>query len=384
MSKRSERTMNTAETTSDPLDRAAKSGSAGTRSAATSPDWAEVALGAVLDRAAVTYAAVGERFPLYADGPSGVWTTTSKGSWTGGFWAGLLWLRAGYTGSAADRSAAAAVTGRLACWVEADTSTRGLILWYGTAVAAASGEVGATRLRGEAARACLAGFDHELGVLPWGSVFGGERLSARVDGVPGVVPLLGSMADAGRVAARSHMDTQLRLWQTEPVGAPAWRRANGEWTPGLSPRAGWSRGRAWLLLALADAAWHLDMGYAAVAEQMVDTGLPLVPSAEAVPGCGALDTSAAAIEAVALFKLAAVQEFPEHAACLRGRAVEIVRCLVETYLSGPGGARPPGMLLNGCYDLDRGLATSHELIWGNYFLTLALAIHTGSVAPFDT
>ncbi|WP_433196127.1 hypothetical protein ACQP1G_43355 [Nocardia sp. CA-107356] len=347
----------------------------------SAPNWAEMALDAVLERTAATYAAVGQRFPLYADSASGAWTTTSKGSWTGGFWAGLLWLRARHTGSQPDRSVAAEVTGRLAHWVDADTSTRGLILWYGTALAGDGGA--AEALRDAAARACLAGFDDELGVLPWGSAFGGERLSARVDGVPGVVPLLGSIAGAGRAVARSHLDTHLRLWQAEPVGRPAWWWVDGAWVPSISPRAGWSRGRAWLLLALADAAWYLDRDYRVVAERLVDIGLPLVPGAEAVSDA-VPDTSAAAIEAVALLKLAAVQEVPRHAVRLRGRATDIVGRLVATHLSGRGGARPPGMLLDGCYDLDRGSATAHELIWGDYFLALALAIHTGSVAPFET
>ncbi|MER6175666.1 hypothetical protein [Streptosporangium sp. NPDC001681] len=72
------------------------------------------------------------RWPLHADPGSGRWTTTARGSWTGGFWAGLLWLRAIMSGGPADRAAATGRTALLGPWIEADTATRGLIFWYGT------------------------------------------------------------------------------------------------------------------------------------------------------------------------------------------------------------------------------------------------------------
>ncbi|MGO4617456.1 hypothetical protein AB4305_24130 [Nocardia sp. 2YAB30] len=347
-------------------------------------DWAHAALDAVLERASGTHAAVGARFPLYADSTSGEWVTTSRGSWTGGFWAGLLWLRALRSGECTDRSAAAETTARLASWVDTDTSTRGLILWYGTALAAGPGsDNAAAALREAAARQCLADFDHDLGVLPWGSAFGGLRLVARVDGLPGIVPLLATDREAASPpAAQRHLNTHLTRWRAAEVGTPAWARSDGAWVPCAQPRRGWSRGRAWLLLALADASWHLDPGYLLDAAALTEADQPLVPPAEdnadAPP-----DTSAAAIEAVSLFKLAAVQQVPRHASALRTRAIKIIRLLAMRYLSGPGDPGPTGRLVGGCYDYDRGLATTHELIWGNFFFALAVAIQTGLVSPFD-
>ncbi|MFD0412576.1 hypothetical protein [Streptomyces sp. NPDC127108] len=215
--------------------------------------WAEGALDAVLGRVAVTLAEVGPRFPLSADPDTGTWTTTRRGSWTGGFWAGLLWLRARYTGAPADRTAAEACTARLADWADADTATRGLILWYGTA--SATGSEAATALRARAARACLTAFDPELGLVPWGSAFGGPRLLARADGAPGLVPLLASAGPRGREAAASHLRRHLELCVGDGGKlAPAWRHdPTTGWHPLTEPAPGWSRGRAWLLLAVADA-----------------------------------------------------------------------------------------------------------------------------------
>ncbi|MFI1207281.1 sugar ABC transporter permease [Streptomyces sp. NPDC020802] len=326
------------------------------------PDWAGPALESVLDRVAVTRAEAGDRFPLFAEPGSGRWTTTGRGSWTGGFWAGLLWLRARHTRQEADREAALRCTGRLADWVDTDTAARGLILWYGTALADAPEAVS---LRVRAAEACRDAYDWELGVVPWGSAFGGPRLLARVDGVPGMVPLL---ASADPQAAESHLRRHLELCAGE---APfpfhwSWRfeRSVG-WVPCDDPPPGWSRGRAWLLLAVADAPHHLDTdAFRPVVSSLLQE--PVVPPADEAHPDGPLDTSATAITAVALLKLG-------H----RAHAVALLDALVRTHVT------PDGRLVNGCYDLASETATHHELIWGDFFLAYALAALTGLVDPHD-
>ncbi|WP_326613398.1 sugar ABC transporter permease [Streptomyces scopuliridis] len=352
----------------------------------TAVDWAGQAFAAVIDRVTVTEAEVGTRFPLYAEPGDGRWTTTARGSWTGGFWAGLLWLRARRTRSEGDRLAAARCTARLAPWVEADTATRGLIFWYGTAPACGTAEAAALRAR--AARACLASYDPESGIVPWGAAFGGSRLLARADGVPGLVPLLAGAGGEGPAVAAAHLNRHLDLFlDTEGVGndsrpRPAWQfdPATG-WHPCDTPAPGWSRGEAWMLLAVADALlrWEVTdrrperLTLAAdqlLARTEVLTG-PIVPPDDASRPQGAVDTSAAAITAVALLKLARAWE-PRAEVCSR-RAVAILNHLVEAHLTGPGSGRPAGMLLDGCYDGAKGLAVRHELIWGDFFLALGLA-----------
>ncbi|MFI1397093.1 sugar ABC transporter permease [Streptomyces sp. NPDC020681] len=357
-------------------------------------DRTERALAAVLERVAVTRAEVGDRFPLFADPLTGRWTTTGRGSWTGGFWAGLLWLRARHTGSADDRAAASACTARLADWAEADTATRGLIFWYGTALA--SCDAGASELRVRAAKAALAALDPELGLVPWGSALGGPRLLARADAVPGMVPLLATAGPEGAAAAHSHLHRHLDLCLGDGRLIPAWRydaadaaEAAGEtagWRPCDEPPSGWSRGRAWLLLAVADALhspgpcrWEERRRLESAGRQLAATGhlASLVPPAdEAVPD-GPLDTSAAAITAVALLKLA--RRPGPWAAEYQHRGEAILHRLISVHLSGHGEGRPSGMLLDGCYDAGRGTAVRHELIWGDFFLALGLAALTGLV-----
>ncbi|MFJ2595197.1 sugar ABC transporter permease [Streptomyces erythrochromogenes] len=352
----------------------------------TAGDWASRALAVVIDRVTVTEAEVGARFPLYAEPADGRWKTTGRGSWTGGFWAGLLWLRARRTGDEAHRRAAAECTARLRPWVDADTATRGLIFWYGTAPAFGSGE--AVALRAKAGRACLDSYDPEAGVVPWGAALGGPRLLARADAVPGLVPLLARAGDEGPAVAAVHLHRHLDLCLgAEGAGngcrpRPAWQfDAAAGWYPCEDPAPGWSRGEAWLLLAVADALLHPEVAahrperLAFAAEQLLVQSEALtgriIPSNEAFRPRGPVDTSAAAITAVALLKLS--RAWAPRAAVCSYRAIAILSRLAEAHVTGPGSGRPAGMLLDGCYDAAKGLAVRHELIWGDFFLALGLA-----------
>ncbi|MCY0930739.1 hypothetical protein OTB20_32015 [Streptomyces sp. H27-H1] len=209
--------------------------------------------------------------------------------------------------------------------MDADTSTRGLILWYGTALAGA--DTGARELRTRAAVACLAAMDTELGLLPWGSAFGGPRLLARVDGLPGTVPLLAAAGLRGEAAAAAHLHRHLTLclphsYRPGPTGR---RRAGGlarsRRPAGAADRLGCC------------SRWPTYC-----------TGPPSLLKLARLPGPGA--------------------------ARYAHRAAEILQCLVDAHLVG-------GRLLDGCYDADKGIAVRHELVWGDFFLALRLAELTG-------
>jgi hypothetical protein len=82
------------------------------------------------------------------------------------------------------------------------------------------------------------------------------------------------------------------------------------------------------------------------------------------------DTSAAAIAAASLLKLAALGDSRYRAAAER-----IVNALAERHLTQHGGLR------DGCYDQHQKLATANELIWGDYFLLEALLALDGVIRP---
>ncbi|MFE3954601.1 hypothetical protein ACFXPS_10500 [Nocardia sp. NPDC059091] len=333
---------------------------------------AAAALELMVDRITVTEAAVRDRFPLHAEPDTGEWTTTRRGSWVAGFWAGQLWLRARLTRDTRHQGVAEDWTRRLAPAAAVDTVTRGLTLWYG---AAAGHRLGVSesgrRLVRQGAEQLAATFDSEAGILPWGTAFNdpAEPVIARVDGLAGTIPLL-AWTGAGAVAER-HLATHLRICSGPAELIPALSFAHGRWEPHAEPAAGWSRGEAWLLLALADAGLWLDAEYTRRAVELLSEW-PWPPAAVPAAVRGeplVLDTSAASIMAVALCKLGRSD-----------RARELVEVLVGEHLST---GESPGRLLNGCYDLSRGLATRHELIWGDFFLMLALAILSGEVDPAE-
>ena len=122
----------------------------------------------------------------------------------------------------------------------------------------------------------------------------------------------------------------------------------------------------------------------------------------AIPGTNR-DTSATAIAAASLLKLAKL--IPERNETYRRIAEETVDALVSSYLTPvpassvsdaevitdgcvslkvrPEGkdAQLPGILTQGCFNKRNGVATEHELIWGDYFLFEALLVLAGDIAP---
>lgn len=167
-------------------------------------------------------------------------------------------------------------------------------------------------------------------------------------------------------AARSHLHRHLELCLSEGLSCWSWRyKQLVGWAPCDDPPPGWSRGRAWLLLAVADAAHRPDTDDLAEATSRLLPG-PTVPPADEADPDGPLDTSAAAITAVALLKLGHSDQ-----------AVALLDELVSTHVTADG------RLLNGCYDLATGTATQHELVWGDFFLAYALAALAGLVDPHD-
>ncbi len=85
------------------------------------------------------------------------------------------------------------------------------------------------------------------------------------------------------------------------------------------------------------------------------------------------DTSASAIVAAALLKLAVLANEDRRAA-YRREAEAIVTALVERFLD------QRGLLSHGCDDKPGQVATKHELIWGSYYLLEAVEVLAGRLA----
>jgi len=93
----------------------------------------------MLERIDASAAALGEAFPLAADPATGAWQTSPDGRWTGGFWAGQLWLAHRASGAARFRDLALAAMKRLEVRLPIDNVLNGLVFHYGAAIGAMLG-----------------------------------------------------------------------------------------------------------------------------------------------------------------------------------------------------------------------------------------------------
>jgi unsaturated chondroitin disaccharide hydrolase len=353
------------------------------------------ALAGLLRRVEQTRLVASGRFPMFADPLTGEWTWSRDGGWFGGFWPGMLWLAATTRGRRlADVAADSAQ--RLGSRAGAPTVLRGFLFWYGAGISSVldPGRPAAAELAIAAARSLAAGFDPVAGLLPPGAedagLYGWPRPGACIDGMPGTVPLLAFAAAAtgedrlrGMALAHARGLAALCMRADGSVAQSATydgqgRLAGQATIEGSSRDSTWARGQCWAMLGLAQAA-HLAGGeFTATAARVADWYLDHLPADgvcfwdfddPAIPHAPR-DTSAAAIAAAALLKLAALGESRYRAA-----AEHIVDALAERHLARHGGLR------DGCYDQHQNLATASELIWGDYFLLEALLALDGAIEP---
>jgi unsaturated chondroitin disaccharide hydrolase len=159
---------------------------------------------------------------------------------------------------------------------------------------------------------------------------------------------------------------------------------------GVHGSSRWARAQAWGLLAAAlaqplGAGTELDVGH--MGRRLADWWLSHSPQDAPPPwdfdasaSDGVVDTSAGAIAAASLLRLSAQEEQQGRRRAYRQAAeTQIEALLTRVTPQSRRDRRPPGMLLDGCYHLPRGLAPSNELIWGSYYLSEALAMLTGAV-----
>ncbi len=222
-------------------------------------DLHQVAIRAIFKRMDEIAAQCGDRFPLFRPSADSLWTLSRRGSWLGGFWAGLWWRRAAYTGSAGDHAAAESWSARLAPSLREPSINRSFVFWYGAAIGhQQSGKGQATeQLANQAALAISEGFNPALGGWTSGSGMGAGKLGTRALNVDALAPTLALLHGYGgseeSTRAQEHLQTCLRHLATEHG---AWRtNAVLDADDGVEQEAAgaWPRGQAWAMLGLAEA-----------------------------------------------------------------------------------------------------------------------------------
>jgi unsaturated chondroitin disaccharide hydrolase len=363
----------------------------------------ENAIARMLERIDATAAAVGDAFPMSADPATGAWQTSPDGRWTGGFWAGQLWLASLASGNPRYTALAEAAMRRLAVRLPIDNVLNGLVFYYGAAIGALVREhAGAADLARQGAHALAGRFVPATGFIPLGhqsgSLTGDARGETNIDGVPGMSLLWWAAADQRDAAlaevATSHMKRHVELCQRSDGSlhqAAAVDPASGATLKQYSPRGyngngTWARAQGWGLVGFVQAyEWTRDRQFLDAAIRLADWWLASAPRDRVafwdftdpkLPDCER-DTSGTAMIAGALLKLGMLGQGARY----HEAGLATVNALVDGYLVPvhAGDNRARGALTEGCWQRNEGMATRHELVWGDYYLLEALLMLTGRV-----
>jgi unsaturated chondroitin disaccharide hydrolase len=352
-----------------------------------------------------TVEAAPQGFPHFAEPQTAQWTYSPAGDWTGGYWNGMLWLSAATALNRADRERylgwAEKWTARLRARVHLNSSSRGLLFYYGAALGAIlMNHQSARELALEAAKLLAETYNPRAEIIPMGTEF--EEVSnvgmgeSEVDVVQIAALLLWAYHESGdrtfRDIALKHARRHIEFCMREDGSicqSASFDPATGKMTrrythKGITDDSTWARAQAWGILGWTlTAQWSVDLSFLEPAERAADWWLKHVPADRvafwdfddpAIPNTNR-DTSATAIAAASLLKLAALTRSPERQRVYREGAEATVRALIDGYLGAEGG------LWEGCYNKRIGLATKNELIWGTYYLFEALHVLAGLIGP---
>lgn len=324
--------------------------------------------------------------------PDGTWVRSPAGDWTGGFWVGELWLTARCDQSLLPhaRSWSDALRPR----ATSATVFRSSLFYYGAVLGAElHADEGARRAATEGARQLAASFHVGAGVIPLGTaaeeasdVGNAETSIDAVGAVSGLLAWAGAdQAERARAHARWNLRHLVRddgsVCQSATLDPTTGDLRRTYTHKGSGPNSTWARAQAWGLLAATLSARWLPTTreeMTAYGRRIADWWLAQAPDdlvaywdfdvTQAPPT--ERDTSATAITAVALLKLAALTGDDRY----RQAAVSIVEALGRRVTAD-------GALVDACYNPRIGLACRNELIWGDYFLLEALHILTGDLDP---
>ncbi len=356
------------------------------------------ALKLMVGRVDETAAQLKGAFPHFADA-KGDWTTTPDGDWTGGFWPGMCWLAARVTGTVRYRRWALEWAERLRPRATSDTAFRGFLFYYGALLGAVLfDDPRAREIALEGARDWVKTYNPNAGCFPLGDA--AEEASdvgqgeASVDTVQGVALLVWAAQAAHEPAwrdlaiyhARRHIEFCIRedgsVCQSASFDPQTGVLRKRYTHKGFTNESTWARAQAWAILGYALMhQWTGERDFLRVALKCADWWLAHVPSSRVaywdfdapVGPDTEHDSSATAITAAALLKIAAALKDVQTRREVRAAAEATVRALVEGYLD------VHGILDRGCYSKRINLATRNELIWGSYYLFEALGVLTRKI-----
>lgn len=361
-----------------------------------------------LARVLSTRDAVGDAWPYHADPATGIWVTTDDGDWCDGHWvemlriAGELLGRRELVDEAVDRAE------RCRPKLERDDQFRGHRFYYAAARLWAAERIERMRTLALAAAWAMRSMAmHANGAMPIGtqvqvkSTTLASRAIVAVDNVhPNLMLDWWAWRETGdatfaRGAARMFDVLERHFVRQDGTTVEFIEFDPGSGEPrrhftllGLHDDSCWSRGQAWAIAGSLHAYAHTGAGrYARLAERLFapwwarcGADPPPWDLADTSPAAP-VDTSATAIVCSALARLAVQPGGAGAARALVARLDPMLAALAarQTPLDG-ADTRPPGMLLDGCFNQPRRFAAADELLWGDFYLLEALyALERGSL-----
>lgn len=350
-------------------------------------DWLRTAIDHAVEKVDAIAASVTD-FPHITE--AGQWKCTPDGVWTGGFWAGLLWLAQERQPSPQRLQRAHAYTERLLPRA-ADAHNHDLGFMFFPSAVKGWQLTGRKDYRQQAIRAAqslAAQFNPQAGFIPGWGFFGSENWAGRalVDTLMNL-PLLVWAVEQGADRAlldvvRIHTATSLAhhqrangsVYHVFRFDPETGRPLGGDTYQGQAPESTWARGQAWALTGLAlQAARTGDAKCTVASRRVADFFLAALPP-ERVPSWDfdaaqpdePRDASAGAIACYGLqrlFDLTGERRYLEGAQAL-------LRALAAT--CGNTAAAPGGLLLHATADLPHGLGIDESTMYGDYYYLKAL------------
>lgn len=339
------------------------------------------AINAIFTRLEQIDAACGQGFPLYCTGNNALWKVSAGGSWLGGFWAGLWWLKAHCSGRRADLQQALHIAERLRDKLDSDTHHRSLIFWYGAGLGARLlADPQAEELTEQAVQRLVRAFDPVLGCIPLGREMGGGEQGdscLSIDPLAATLQLFALNAEPRLLGlGRQQLQTSFRACAgADGTWSSHARFDQGQWQAGDVP-GNWSRGQAWAMLGLGTGARSYGAPFSSDAERASQYWLRSrgvsVPVNRLDQPKGLSDPCAAAMAALALQGQA--MEAVE-ADLLRQQAGQLLAAIVRS------ADFEDGHFIGHCYRTSAAMEQKVESACGSFFLLAALLAWTGEIDP---
>lgn len=375
----------------------------------------QAALDSLCDRVYEIRAAAGSAWPYHCDPKDGIWDTTEDGDWCGGHWVECLRIVGELTGDRKLEAEAIQRTEWLRPYLERDDMFRGHRFYYAAARQYAwTGQAPFRTLALAAAYAVRSMAMPGSGAMPIGTqvqvrstkIFGRDK--ACVDNVhPNLILDWWAYKQTGDdtfiAGARRHLDHTIEYYICDDYSTIEFRNydpstglpVGAHYTLlGANDDSCWARGQAWAIAGYLRA-WEAtrDARYLSVGRKLLNywtancdsTRVPpydfkdprLTSDRAAVP----LDTSAAAVVAEQLSRIAVLENLPPEAEDIAAQVTPFIEGLLGHLTStGDARAKSRGVLLDGCFNQPKNYATRSELIWGTAYLLFALYyLKTGRV-----